>query len=91
MNEAVDVELVMESNNLNVRRTLERQLLYSADEMISDTYYLISDSWLIAWKDFLVGGDLPGPINNAEPSTYRAVNKSVWNLLIRLYGGGPEL
>ncbi len=49
------------------RRVYERDLLYGTDTIYSDTWYLISEQWLAAWRRFVARGSTtipPGPITN---------------------------
>ncbi|GIQ84634.1 hypothetical protein KIPB_006169 [Kipferlia bialata] len=50
-------------------------LLYGADTVYSDVWFLMSESWLQLWRDFVSHGSTsepPGPIDNSDLVTVSA-------------------
>lgn len=86
---------------LNRRRYLERQIIYGSDTCAGTVFYAVSERWLSQWRRFVSGATErpPGRIDNSAvdlaTSTrlrdYRCVNRAVWEELLRIYGGGPEI
>ena len=78
----------------------------SVHSLPTDPFYLIHDDWLRRWRAFIGGSNVrPGPITNAallnpdgtpregllKVRDYRGLHGSVWEELLRCYGGGPEI
>ena len=72
----------------------------------SDPFYLIHDDWLRQWRAFIQEkGQRPGPITNqllldeqgvpkpglVKVRDYRGLHGTVWDELLRCYGGGPVI
>ena len=72
----------------------------------SDPFYLIHDDWLRQWRAFIQEkGQRPGPITNhmlldaegrprpglVKVRDYRGLHGTVWEELLRCYGGGPVI
>ena len=72
----------------------------------TDSFYLIHDDWLRQWRAFIQEkGQRPGPITNhllldadskprpglVKVRDYRGLHGTVWDELLRCYGGGPVI
>eukprot|EP00792_Barthelona_sp_PAP020_P009492 TRINITY_DN3299_c0_g1_i1.p1 TRINITY_DN3299_c0_g1~~TRINITY_DN3299_c0_g1_i1.p1 ORF type:complete len:695 (-),score=139.08 TRINITY_DN3299_c0_g1_i1:530-2614(-) len=56
-----------ENTKLAKRRLYERELLYGADTVYSDVWYIIDEKWLSEWRKFCAPNSTsnpPGPISN---------------------------
>eukprot|EP00702_Spironucleus_salmonicida_P006140 EST47431.1 DUSP domain-containing protein [Spironucleus salmonicida] len=83
---------------LQQRRDYERDLFYSFNTMKGGKWYIISEKWLIKWRNFIAGGVVPGQIDNyvlnlqSMPVVdYRGVKHDAWKAILDIYGGGPEI
>ena len=72
----------------------------------TDAFYLIHDDWLRQWRAFIQEkGQRPGPVTNhmlldaegrprpglVKVRDYRGLHGTVWDELLRCYGGGPVI
>jgi len=92
---------------LNLRREDERSAIYDLDQSDTPNMHVISSAWFDAWTSFVAESSSyppPGPISNGSllfngralgglqvGVDYRIVNALIWEMFVRMYGGGPEL
>ncbi|KAA6371575.1 MAG: hypothetical protein EZS28_032898, partial [Streblomastix strix] len=52
---------------LELKKKKERDMLYGADTIYGDEWYLIDEQWLSEWREYICEGSMkekPGPISN---------------------------
>ena len=102
------LECKKEERALEQRRVFEKHVVNSADTQTSqdgEAWFLISAAWLEAWKKFIKGDPLPGPVDNTtllkddrkpkqklvRAQHYRGINPRIWAFFKKHHGGGPPL
>lgn len=88
------------------QRLIEKAELYSVDAVTSQFWFLISEKFLYAWRDFIdKDGPRPLTIDNTclvdekgkpKPNLisgvdYRGLHPTVWTKLFKIYKGGPPI